>query len=777
MKKIKKSNIIILIILIMFTIIALRAFTKSRASKTLEVSVNFKDNASLLSEEVSVLTAINEGEAGVAITLPEFINTKKVCKYIVTKKEVIQTEENDTNSIENTLDENSDNTTNTEETKMEILPNEKIYLTQEEIDNLQMELVVEYDYIEINSQNLYKKELVVNDDNGNEILSVLGYMPNDVQIKVEEIDITNLESEILEKYPNRNIIGNYNIKLIANEKEYIPKEYEQILDIKITNSEENINILEIENNNITELKDIIINDGKIELKKDELKPFLILKQNNINSNITNDINSEEMIPNNEIEVLDVNGENTTLNIDDYESDKNYYLGLNYTEENSKTYTGKYTENNLKEVIINYYSYNYDLADEITEDGDIPYGTISDTEIQTLLSYRKCVPVNDNGNISIELIDNPFMNRPEEKGFNGWVTNDSRYRNSISTNENTFVQTLTTNINNIEDNSGKYIINLYVDWIDANVIFVSSSGSSYNTGTSPDRPVNNDWNNISTKINSNRKRCTNASDREVNIVVLMEGTLSANNLTRPSTPYTLTSLYNGINYGGTDTYLNVGNTNIQLDSDLQINHLYVNTSVSYLSSNRTTDGTAALSPCIYGNMYNLRLGRGIIPVNSNNCTWAQVQGGYYNHNSNEYKLVMETGKYLTAQLYRAAYASNDTTSNATWVMGNDIDRNSNNNESLKIYDRIASKTTSATCYPYTGSDSRAIVVYMNIKSGTFGIDYFNNASTSDSSDRNYTGIYVGGHGQTGYDKSDRYLIVEGGNIANIIEYLSDLSYPV
>ena len=57
--------------------------------------------------------------------------------------------------------------------------------------------------------------------------------------------------------------------------------------------------------------------------------------------------------------------------------------------------------------------------------------------------------------------------------------------------------------------------------------------------------------------------------------------------------------------------------------------------------------------------------------------------------------------------------------------------------------------------------------MNIKSGTIGVDYFNSASTSDSSERNYAGVYIGGHGQTGYDKSDRYLLIEGGNIANVI----------
>ena len=79
--------------------------------------------------------------------------------------------------------------------------------------------------------------------------------------------------------------------------------------------------------------------------------------------------------------------------------------------------------------------------------------------------------------------------------------------------------------------------------------------------------------------------------------------------------------------------------------------------------------------------------------------------------------------------------------------------------------MASRTSNADCSAYTTNTN---AINMIIKSGTIGVDFFNSASTSDSSDRNYAGIYVGGHGTTGgYDKSDRYLLVEGGNIANII----------
>lgn len=998
MKKTNKRNIVILIFLMIFIIILLRAFSNSRANKVIEITANIKDNSGLLVDEKTTLEAINEGESGFSITLPEVVNTKKVTKYIVTQKEMVEnteeeTKSNLTNTTNETTNEIASDSKSNEETniinveqadttnpqviektsKVEKLPGEKIYLTQEERKNSSIILTVEYDKKEIKGETLYNKELVLedkeNDENkvddtniankedaidedseDNEILFVSGYMPYDTELETAEVKIDRVKKEIEENYPDYLITENFDIKLMSQEKEYLVEEYDQTLDIEITmpnkdktytileiqedtpqeeNVQENVKQEETEQNTteetnieqsdtIKELQDIKTEDNKLQFETNELYAYILLELQEPQNAIASQNNlATQDASQNGISLMAVEGENTTLNIDDYESDKNYYLGLNYTENMSQTSSGKYTESNLKELTINYYGYDYDLTEFVTPEkyditlnatanrtstgsvqqggsgwnryyirtdtitctvsgiqnlkdqypefnansgwtmemqvpntnfssyfnesetssenssnginvnlsngimkvtgidtsglqgnsdswtftfyvsfrgnnrntinnisynnlsvnsfkttitvGDeyTPYGTISDTEPQTLVSYRKCVPVDSNGNISIELIDNPFMNRPLEKGFNGWTTNNTKYKNTISTNSNTFVQTLNTNINNIRDSAGNLVIDLYPDWIDANVIFVSSMGSSSNSGTSPTNPVNNNWSVISSKLNANRKTCTNASDREVNIVVLMNGVLDGYDVMDPNTAFTLTSLYDGVNYGNTGTYLDVQDTNIQLDSDLQLDYLYISSGESYsASSYTTTDGTTATTPCIYGNMYNLRIGRGTIPTNSNNCTFTQVQGGYYNHSSSEYRVIVESGQYYSALLYRAGSGSNassSTTANATFVIGSDIDRVKHNNENLKIYDRMASKTSSSTCSPYGNGK----VVNTIIKSGTIGVDFFNNASTADDSDRNYAGIYVGGHGQTGYDKSDRYLLVEGGNIANIV----------
>ena len=992
----KRRNIFILILLMLFIIVLLRAFSNSRANKVIEITANIKDNSSLLVDEKTTLEAINEGESGFSITLPDVINTKKVTKYIVTQKEIIENaEEEKQENVTNTTNETTNDIRNNEgidtidvkqadvtnpqtvekTSKVEKLPGEKIYLTQEERENSEIMLTVEYDKKEIKGETLYNKKLVLEDKENNEnkeddknitdeektinsensndteILSVSGYMPHDTELEVTEVEIDKFKNEISEKYPNHIITENFDIKLMSQQKEYLTEEYNQTLDIEMTmpNQDKTYTILEIqeedptqeekiqenieqENTNqsptqdnaieqtdtIKELQDIKVEDNKLQFEVKKLQSYVLLELQDSQNAISSQDNmaNEKTSTANGISLMAVEGENTTLKIDDYESDKNYYLGLNYTENMSKTNSGKYTESNLKEVTINYYGYDYDLTEFVTPEkyditldatarktstgnvqqggsgwnryyirtdtitctvsgiqnlkdqypefnansgwtmemqvpntnfssyfnesetsnenssnginvslsngivkvtgidtsglqsnsdtwtftfyvsfrgnnrntinnisynnlsvnsfkttitvGDeyTPYGTISDTEPQTLVSYRKCVPVDSNGNISIELIDNPFMNRPLEKGFNGWITNNTNYANSISTNTNTFVQTLNTNVNNIRDNSGNLVIDLYPDWIDANVIFVSSIGSGSNSGTSPTSPINNNWNVISSKLNANRKTCTNASDREVNIVVLMNGVLDGYDVMNPNTAFTLTSLYDGVNYGNTGTYLDVQDMDITLDSDLQLDYVYISSGESYASSYATTDGTRATTPCIYGNMYNLRIGRGTIPTNSNNCTFTQVQGGYYNHSSSEYRVIVESGKYYSALLYRAGSGSNSsssTTANATFVIGSDIDRVKHNNESLKIYDRMASKTSTSTCSPYGNGK----VVNTIIKSGTIGVDFFNNASTADDSDRNYAGIYVGGHGQTGYDKSDRYLLVEGGNIANIV----------
>ena len=245
MKKIDKKGVVKLIILIIFLITQIRAFNNSRANNIVDITAIVIDSSGLLTDENSTVIAINEGESGMAITLPDVLNTKKISKYFITQKEIIETytettqeeevtqpETEEITTTEEALTDNEEavsieevepetgetstteevvteeeNTTITGEvtteertTIVEMLPGQKIYLTQEEIDNLAITLTVEYDTKEVGSELFYNKKLTVKDEEDYEIISVSGYMPYDTEITLNEIDISTLENPSIYAY-------------------------------------------------------------------------------------------------------------------------------------------------------------------------------------------------------------------------------------------------------------------------------------------------------------------------------------------------------------------------------------------------------------------------------------------------------------------------------------------------------------------------------------------------------------------------------------------------
>lgn len=392
---------------------------------------------------------------------------------------------------------------------------------------------------------------------------------------------------------------------------------------------------------------------------------------------------------------------------------------------------------------------------------VGYTSADTNERQCLYSYVKCMPIT-NGNVSFDLIDNPYMDRPAGFGFDGWTTNESGY--NISINSNTKVQTLTTSLNGKKEIE----INLYANWKEANIVFINTNNGSDSTNGNVGLTINNPvrtWNNVNSILTRNYKNAQNASNRELNIVVFTGGTLE--NLNTITTAYTLTSLYDGTDYRSNAT-LNF-RTSVTLSSDLQLDFLKM---IGYSSSNSNnsyyyTEGTSNVNYYLCGNTYNLRIGRGMIVNNNNQATIAQVQGGPSGKTNSEYKIVIESGKYSNIQVARASNAGTYT-SFATLVAGNDFDRIAENNDNLKVYYRMASRTSSGYVNSYNGNP----VYIMNVKSGTFGHEYWNNYRNSE--DMTYAGIYLGGHGYTNDDNGDRILIVEGGEITNIIGGLSTSS---
>ena len=160
-------------------------------------------------------------------------------------------------------------------------------------------------------------------------------------------------------------------------------------------------------------------------------------------------------------------------VNELESDYNYYMGLNYTTNDGKIPTkinkNIYSDNNLVQVKITYSS------DDLS--GNVGY--VSLTERQDTYIYFKTYYINDNNTkedltddyIDIELIDNPFTDRPTNLGFNGWFT---KYRGAFLTYNSNFYERYAkipvTYTNNKPD---KIDITFNASWIDATIVNVET----------------------------------------------------------------------------------------------------------------------------------------------------------------------------------------------------------------------------------------------------------------------------------------------------------------
>ncbi len=188
-------------------------------------------------------------------------------------------------------------------------------------------------------------------------------------------------------------------------------------------------------------------------------------------------------------------EGDTVYVNDLASDYYYYLGMNYVGDlNSNTVN--YSESDLKMVTINYFAYP-------SSDPNLT-GYVSLTEQQNKFVYYKYYPVKNN-QLTIELIDNPFILRPEGKGFGGWTSTDG----TITKDSKTNTYTLTVS-------SSTTTVNVYANWVNAKVVFLKGENGDDNFDGSSDYYAVASWNRAFELLRNNT---SNANDREVNIIVL------------------------------------------------------------------------------------------------------------------------------------------------------------------------------------------------------------------------------------------------------------------
>lgn len=160
-------------------------------------------------------------------------------------------------------------------------------------------------------------------------------------------------------------------------------------------------------------------------------------------------------------------------VNDLDADYNYYIGKNYSDSSDgkiPTTENKniYNSSNLVKVNANY------KGEDINDSNKIGY--VSLTERQNNYSYYNYYYVED-GYITINLIDNPFTDRPDDMGFNGWVTD---YEGAIISFDSNFyerkVKIPVSYTNGVPDD---IVINFNASWIDATVYNITSTSNSWN----------------------------------------------------------------------------------------------------------------------------------------------------------------------------------------------------------------------------------------------------------------------------------------------------------
>ena len=272
MRKMNKKNLIITIIIILVIIIELIALRLSRAEKTITIAFNVSDYNQKLDQKIIDIDAVDGGESGYYIKLPEIIENIRVNKYFV---------EENTAELENV-------------TIIEKNVGDKIYLTTEEVENLEISIIAEYDAKEINEVTFYNTQINQKVEENSNPITLQAYLPIGTTMQLQQI--TEEENTVITSELNKqNLLNNflvkqiYNVKLMNNETEYISEENEQIYKITITNIDTNreYQVYQITTNeqgnegtiNIQKISEATKNENSISFEVDSLKQFVLLESN------------------------------------------------------------------------------------------------------------------------------------------------------------------------------------------------------------------------------------------------------------------------------------------------------------------------------------------------------------------------------------------------------------------------------------------------------------------------------------------------------------------
>lgn len=373
MKNLSKKKLIWLIVITLFVIIEIKAFTGSRADKLLEINTNIVDASGLLGVEKVTLDASSQNEAGYYIVLPDGINGKAISRFFIEEKNINDDNVEDADSLENlevndaeetmtdseseNIIENEnmieENTTyneeslaepqeksteesteeplaesieeqsneiidnseqledeeqqndaekrilELEETRIEKASGEKLFLTNEELNNKEITLTVEYLTKEGPNDNLlYYKHMEKQVDDNNVIIE--GFVPVDADIKVEAVQKDNIDSLVDEYVSEKATVKKVlDIKIVSQGQEYEPGDFGEEVKVYITNLEDidqdsqMYRVVHIKEDESTEeVKTVETNDSYLKFRTDGFSEYAIILENT-NEKIENSSNTEE----------------------------------------------------------------------------------------------------------------------------------------------------------------------------------------------------------------------------------------------------------------------------------------------------------------------------------------------------------------------------------------------------------------------------------------------------------------------------------------------------
>ena len=178
----KNTRIYILVGLLILFFLQFLALGLSQAQKLIEMSIEVIDLETKVENRNIVLNAINSGESGYYLLLPDKIENIYVTEYEIEKSEI--------------------NTTETDNIKETVLPNTKLFLSQDEVNSQNIQLKVIYNSKKVKEETLYYQDIYPSGFKESEVkmsnVKITGFMPLDISLNITEEEKPELTSLLRE---------------------------------------------------------------------------------------------------------------------------------------------------------------------------------------------------------------------------------------------------------------------------------------------------------------------------------------------------------------------------------------------------------------------------------------------------------------------------------------------------------------------------------------------------------------------------------------------------